>query len=43
MGMYGNGVMIGQLFYDGNLNRDDYLRILNEEIVPQLHIVPALS
>jgi hypothetical protein len=36
MGLCGNGVIIGPIFYQGNLNGEQYLEYLTTEIVPQI-------
>ena len=36
IGLCGNGSMIGPFFFDGNLNGEGYLRLINEQIVPEL-------
>ena len=35
-GLCGNGTLIGPVFFNGNLNGEAYLRLINEEIVPEL-------
>ena len=35
-GMIGNGTIIGPYFFDGNVNSDSYLELLNEFVLPQL-------
>ena len=36
MGLSGSGHIIGPFFYEGNLNGNAYLQMLNEEIIPRL-------
>ena len=36
MGLSGSGHLIGPFFYEGNLNGNAYLQMLNEEIIPRL-------
>ena len=35
-GLSGSGHIIGPFFYEGNLNGNAYLQMLNEEIIPRL-------
>ena len=36
VGLYGNGTLLGTFFFDGYVNSANYLRMLNEELFPQL-------
>ena len=38
MGLTGSGLVIGPLFYEGNMTGEKYLAMLNEQIIPQLRI-----
>ena len=38
MGLTGSGLVIGPLFYEGNMTGEKYLTMLNEQIIPQLRI-----
>ena len=36
MGLSGSGHIIGPFFYEGNLNGNTYLQMLNEDVIPRL-------
>ena len=36
VGLCGNGVVLGPFFFDANVNGQTYLRMINEQVVPQL-------
>ena len=38
LGICGNGDIIGPFFFEGNVNGAAYLRMINEDVVPQLRI-----
>lgn len=37
IGICGQGSLVGPIFYDNNMNGVDYLNMINENIVPELH------
>ena len=36
VGLCGNGALTGPFFFEGNVNGENYLQMLNEEVFPQL-------
>ena len=40
VGLMGNGTVIGPIFFRQNIHGDDFLRLINEEVVPVLQHFP---
>ena len=39
VGLYGNGNMSGSFFFDGNVNGQSYLNLLNDEVIPLMTVL----
>ena len=39
VGLCGNGDMLGPFFFDGNVNGQSYLTLLNDEVIPLMTVL----